>query len=81
MCMKKIEKDIVIVDNRFMDEIMSIKNNGGIIVCVKRNIELEDEHISEQIHKTYEADYVIENDGTLEDLYEKVDKLIETLKK
>ncbi len=71
--------DVVVADVRFEDEIYAIKSNGGKIIHVIRDLDIVDEHISEQIHKTYKADYVISNNGTLENLYNKVDKMIEDL--
>lgn len=63
----------VITDVRFPNEAKSIKERGGIIIRVNRYTGLKDNHISETALDNYnDFDYVIDNNGTIDDLIEKV---------
>ena len=70
-------EDVVISDCRFPNEIDFIRSAGGIIVRVKRGDdptpeELSKLHISETAWNSYEPDYVIHNEGSLDDLKDHV---------
>ena len=76
-------QNTVISDTRFVNEITTIKAHGGIIVCVKRGElptqkQMKDSgaHQSEWDWLASDFDITIDNDGTLSDLYAKVDDLI-----
>ena len=82
-------KDTVISDTRFPNEVYQIRARGGKIIRVKKgedpewfvnyvegNITPKDVHSSEYVWARSEFDHVIENNGTIEDLYEKIDDLI-----
>lgn len=64
----------VITDVRFPNEAKAIKDRGGIVIRVNRGGDQAAEglHPSETALDDYEFDEVIINDGTLEDLKEKV---------
>jgi hypothetical protein len=79
----------VISDTRFENEIKTIRESGGKIILVKRgqnpdwftsyvegNIMPAGVHSSEYAWAKSEFDYVIKNDGTLEELYQQVDDLV-----
>ena len=79
----------VISDTRFENEIKTIRQAGGKIILVKRgqdpdwftsyvegNIVPTGIHSSEYAWAKSEFDHVIQNDGTKDELYEKVDDLI-----
>ena len=73
----------VISDTRFQNEIKTIKAHGGKIICVKRGtlptrewMYANNYHQSEWDWIGTDYDIIIENDGTLEELYAKVDDLI-----
>ena len=73
----------MISDTRFVNEIKTIKEHGGIIVCVKRGklptqkeMQESGAHQSEWDWLASDFDITIENDGTLDELYAKVDDLI-----
>ena len=79
----------VIADTRFENEIKTIRQAGGKIILVKRgqdpdwftsyvegNIVPTGIHSSEYAWAKSEFDHVIQNDGTKDELYEKVDDLI-----
>ena len=85
-------ENTVISDTRFPNEIKRIKECGGIILLVKRfqdpdwftsyvegNIEPKGIHSSEYAWAKSEFDFIIENNGSLEELNEKVDSFIHRL--
>ena len=85
-------ENTVISDTRFPNEIKIIKECGGIILLVKRfqdpdwftsyvegNIEPKGIHSSEYAWAKSEFDFTIENNGSLEELNEKVDSFIHRL--
>ena len=85
-------ENTVISDTRFPNEIKRITECGGIILLVKRfqdpdwftsyvegNIEPKGIHSSEYAWAKSEFDFTIENNGSLEELNEKVDSFIHRL--
>lgn len=77
------DKNIVISDLRYTNEAEWGKNSGGQLWYLWRPgakdlIEGNPEHASEQdLKKWKDWDYTIINDGTVDDLYEKVDGIID----
>ena len=76
-------EDVVISDVRFPNEIDFVRSAGGIIVKVSRGIspteeELSKMHISETAWNYVVPDYILENDGTLQELKDKI-KLVLTV--
>ena len=82
-------QNTVIADTRFPNEIKTIKAHGGKIILVKRgqdpdwftsyvegNIIPSGIHSSEYLWAKSEFDYTIHNNGTKEQLYDKIDDLI-----
>ena len=82
-------QNTVISDTRFPNEVKKIREHGGIIILVKRgadpewftnyvegNIEPTGIHSSEYAWAKEEFDYVIENNGTKEELSAKLDELL-----
>ena len=72
----------VISDTRFINEIKTIKAQGGKIICVKngelptqKEMQEKGAHQSEWDWLNSDFDFVIENNGTKEELFEKVDEL------
>lgn len=76
----KLDKvNVVITDVRFQNELDAIRNEGGFIIKLVRNICIsnsEDQHSSESIVDNLESDIVIENNSTLESLYESIDQFV-----
>lgn len=79
----------VISDTRFPNEVEQIRARGGKIIRVKKgpdpewftsyvegNIQPASVHSSEYVWARSEFDIVIENNGSIEDLYKKIDDLI-----
>ena len=82
-------QNTVIADTRFPNEVKQIRAHGGKIILVKRgqdpdwfvnyvegNIEPTGIHSSEYAWAKEEFDFIIENNGTKEQLYEKIDALV-----
>lgn len=75
----------IVTDCRFPNEAEAILNKNGVIIRVNRpsNIiettELKLKHISEIALDLWEFDYVIENDGSIEDLISKVKVILQEL--
>ena len=73
----------VIADTRFQNELKMIKKSGGILILVKRGdlpsreeMEANGAHKSEWDWMGWDFDFVIDNDGTKEELLKKVDDLV-----
>ena len=82
-------KPTVISDTRFPNEVDQIRAHGGKVIRVKKgddpdwftnyvegNVVPKDVHSSEYVWARSEFDIIIENNGSLQDLYAKVDGLI-----
>ena len=65
-------------DVRFENEADFVRKRGGIIVRVRRPVAKQDasDHVSETTQRSIRHDYEIVNDGTVEELHDKVLKLI-----
>lgn len=76
-------EDVVISDCRFPNELDFVRSAGGIIVQVNRGNaptkeELSKMHISETAWNYIVPDYIVDNDGTLQELKDKI-KLVLTV--
>ena len=76
-------KPTVIADTRFQNELKMIKEKGGKLILVKRGelptreeMQQKGAHKSEWDWMGWDFDFVIDNNGTKEELYKKVDDLI-----
>lgn len=74
---KSKEKNIVITDLRFIDELNMVKEFNGKTIYVIRN-NSNDNHISETIDSKY-FDTIIKNNLTKKELEVKIDELIESI--
>jgi len=71
------DKKYVITDVRFNNEFEFINKYNGITIKVERDkIHNNDCHISETFFNNLYTDYAIKNNGTLEELYEKINAII-----
>ena len=78
-CQKRPNVNFVVSDVRFEDEALSIKSLGGILIKIQRKVDKsgnENKHVSEVEMEKIKPDYVIENNGSLEELYAKVDEVV-----
>lgn len=69
---------IIISDLRFLHEYEELKKYNIIIIRVERktdNVSSVDEHISEKEYLKIPTDIVIQNNGSIEDLYKKINEL------
>lgn len=76
---KNKDKDIVITDVRFLDELNAIKSFGGKIVKVNRDNLEKDNHISDKDIDSYDnelIDYFVYNNYTFEDLFSQIDTFL-----
>lgn len=81
----KSNENYVISDARFINEVEAVKSWGGIVIKMNRQAAHATGgivgHESENSLKNYEQwDYIVDNNGTYEELYDKIDKLMESLR-
>lgn len=65
----------IVSDIRFPNEADYIRNKGGIIIDIRREISystVDYSHLTETAMREYEYDYIIENRGSLDDLLKNV---------
>ena len=75
----KRDSNIVVADVRFPSEADEIRELGGILIRIDGNSKNEDYHISEQLINEIPVDHIIENNGSIEEYYEKIKVLVEKL--
>lgn len=76
---KKKYPKVVISDVRFLDEAIAIKEQNGFIIQVYRDTHVDEttaSHSSETSMSDIEADYVINNNGSLEELFQNADDIL-----
>lgn len=66
----------IVTDMRFKNELSAIKKNGGITVRINRKDCVKIDHPSETELDSENFDYVIENNGTLEEFEEKINDFL-----
>lgn len=66
----------IITDCRFSNEAEAIKSRGGLLIRVNRGTPDKNAHISETALDNFPFDYTITNNGTIEELSEKVKEFI-----
>lgn len=68
----------IITDTRFPNELKAVKDRGGITIKVNRGTVEQDEnlHASETALDKSDFDYIINNEGTIEELIEKVREIL-----
>ena len=83
----KENEKVIITDMRFPNELKAVKDKGGITIRVNRpnihyllesgiNNQNKVEHESETALDNAEFDYTIDNDGSIEELIEKVKEIL-----
>lgn len=73
--------NVIVSDVRFPNEAKAIKDRGGIVIKVVRDsVDAKDKHQSEMMIDGIDADYVLWNDTTLENLVLNVDSLVRLLR-
>ena len=72
----KKDSNWIITDVRFTNEAQAIKDKGGIMIRINRPLyRLDDQHPSETALDNYNFDYVIENEGNIDELVQKIKQL------
>lgn len=74
----KINKNIVISDVRFQDEITYIHNNDGLVFKINRKTNIFDKHKSEN-QKLKKIDHYFNNNGSLKEYYNDIDSIFNLL--
>lgn len=77
---RKRERDYVITDARFENELMAIIQLNGFTFQVVRDVEDGDTHASEVVPDDELITYVVENYGTIEELHEEIDAILAELR-
>lgn len=72
VCLKNCTEDCIISDVRFESEAKGIRDINGIIIRINRDGAGAGNHISETALDNYCFDYIIDNNGTEEDLLLKI---------
>lgn len=72
VCLKNCTANCLISDVRFKSEVKGVKEKGGIVIRINKDDAGAGNHISETELDDYIFEYVIDNNGTLEDLLFKV---------
>lgn len=77
----RVPGPVVIPDVRFPNEAAEVEAEGGYLVRVSRpGLPADDLHVSETALDDLTPDFVVRNDGTLDDLHAEADRLAETLR-
>lgn len=76
----KPETAVVISDVRFQNEAAFVRENGGVLIHVSRDLPSNsDDHVSEKTTDEIVCDHYINNDGSLRDLKNKLIVAIEIM--
>ena len=67
---------IVITDTRFENEAAMVREQGGKLIGINRNLSVGSDHMSDRGLSLTPEDFLIFNDGTLEQLKGAVDKVV-----
>ena len=74
------EKSIIISDQRFIIEYETVKNKNGVTIHITRSQEGTSNHSSEsqlvELYKKHHFQYHINNNGSLEDLFNECKKFV-----
>jgi len=77
-----LNENFVIPDCRFDNEIDKISSLDGIVVRIIRDgLENNDTHASELPPPANKVDYIVENNGTIQELHQKADEFMEWINK
>lgn len=69
-------KIVIISDVRFLNETKLIKKyNGKLIKIIRKELKMNDTHISENEINNFKPDIIINNDSNVKEYYKKIDKL------
>lgn len=80
---KTTHRGFILPDIRYANEVHWVKNHGGTVIFVYRKnrpLASNESHPAEQGVDQNLADYIIQNDSTLEGLYDKLDAIVDMFK-
>lgn len=80
LVLPNIQSNVVITDVRFENEAQRIRDYSGYIIHLIGRGEEGDEHISEKPLPPQFTQFALDNSGTEEELFEKVDNILRSLK-
>ena len=66
----------IITDTRFPNELEAIKKRNGISIRLQKETDKEEGHISETALDLAKFDYIVNNDGTIEELIDKIKEIL-----
>lgn len=66
----------IITDVRFVNEVDAIKLRSGIIIKLKRNLSEKSVHVSEIEIDDSKVDYIVYNNGTIQELVDKIKSIL-----
>lgn len=67
---------VVITDVRYANEFDAVREAGGKIIRVLRDVELVNNHITEVGHKDIPVDYHLDNNSSRRELYQQINDLM-----
>jgi uncharacterized radical SAM superfamily protein len=72
---EKIDK-LVVPDCRFFNELRAIKERNGLLIKIKCDrVQNSDTHASEQDLPDSDFDHIIQNNGSIEELYAQLEQI------
>ena len=77
--LEEVYDTVVMVDCRQTHEIEFVRERGGSVIHILRDTGLTDDHITEQGLPIENGDFVIENNGSLDEFYQKLDAVLQQL--
>lgn len=79
--LRNLPEKVVVTDVRFPNEADAIKSAGGVVVRIVRDgVGPVNTHVSDNAMNDYEFDVTISNNGTIEQLHNKMITLVEELR-
>ena len=73
----KVSENIIVADLRFPNEYQAVLDRGGVVIRVNRTERcFTPKHSSETALDNFKFDYVIQNDGTYQDLCDSVKEML-----
>ena len=83
LCAELDKKSVVISDVRFVHEVQELKRHGAYIIKIHSDRmqcqETVDHHISETESELVQADFVVKNNGTIDDLHCEIDRIMASI--
>jgi len=70
---------VVMVDCRQTHEIEFVRERGGSVIHILRDTGLTDDHITEQGLPVEHGDFVVENNGTIQEFFENLDSVLKQI--